>query len=116
LEILNNVKSIATDISHTFGLTKAQAEEIVKEVFNSVVDELMKSGAVGIKHFGSFKVVEQKNMKYFDFKTKKVSAIKRNVITFYPSQNFKKLANDVDADKIHAKRLAKKAPKTVATP
>jgi nucleoid DNA-binding protein len=112
LEILNDIKSFATDISHTFGIPRSQAEEIVKEVFNSLVDKLTSSGAVGVKHFGSFKIVKQRNMKFFDFKSQKVKEIVRNVITFYPSQNFKRLANSVDAEAVHASRLSKKAAKT----
>jgi nucleoid DNA-binding protein len=93
INLVNDIPDIARSISHAYGIDRKIADEIVKDVLNSIQDTLLSNGIAGLKNFGTFKVRHDPGMKFYDFVTKSVQVVGRNVIVFHPSDGFKRMAN-----------------------
>jgi len=49
-------KDLGKMIAEAAGITQAQAQEIVRWVFNGIIEALVEEGRIGIRNFGVFQV------------------------------------------------------------
>jgi len=81
---------LATAIYSSIGLSHKEAVRFVSIVFENISDAIMLDGEAKIEQFGSFKKNYKKPRIGRNPKTMEEYEIKaRNVVTFYPSKNFK---------------------------
>lgn len=84
-------KEIAEAIAKKLKVTDLLAKQIVKEVFSTVIDTVVKEGRLELRNFGVFSVKERKPRKARNPKTgAEVLLPARKVMVFKPGYNVKK--------------------------
>ena len=84
-------KEIAEAIARKLKITDLLAKQIVKEVFSSIIDTVIKEGRLEMRNFGVFSIRERKPRKARNPKTgAEVSLPARKVMVFKPGYNVKK--------------------------
>ncbi len=85
---------IANEIYEEIGLSKKEAAEIIETILNTVKNVLQKGETVKIAGFGNFVVRSKRSRKGRNPKTgEEIGITPRRVVTFRPSQVFKKFVN-----------------------
>ncbi len=85
---------IANEIYERIGISKKEAADIVETVLNTVKGVLRKGETVKIAGFGNFVVRSKRARKGRNPKTgEEIGITPRRVVTFRPSQVFKKYVN-----------------------
>ena len=89
-------KEIINSIYMQLGFSKKMIENILEDIFDVLLESLVKHGKVKISNFGTFILRHKKKRLGRNPKTKKDAIIsERNVILFKPSKFFKdKINND----------------------
>ena len=76
------------------GFSKKISENLFDDIFESILENLMKHNKLKISNFGTFTVKNKKSRPGLNFKTKEKRIIsERNVVLFKPSKKFKELIN-----------------------
>lgn len=84
-------KEIAEAIAQKLNITDLLAKQIVKEVFSSIIDTVIKEGRLEMRNFGVFSIKDRKPRKARNPKTgAEVSLPARKVMVFKPGYNVKK--------------------------
>ena len=87
-------KSLSNKIYKTLGFSKNFSSIIVDNLFNTLVDEIIKTNKVKISSFGTFTVINKNERVGRNPKTKiEAKIIARKVVKFKPSVLFKKKIN-----------------------
>ncbi|MBI1823064.1 MAG: integration host factor subunit alpha [Nitrospirae bacterium] len=86
---------ITTELFEKIGVSKKEGAEILEIILSTVKDVLKKGEVVKIAGFGNFVVRQKKERKGRNPKTgQEIGITPRKVVTFRPSQVFKKYVND----------------------
>ena len=86
---------IANEIYEEIGLSKKEAAEIIETILDTLKSQLHKGETVKIAGFGNFVVRSKKSRKGRNPKTgEEIGITPRRVVTFRPSQVFKKFVNN----------------------
>ena len=76
------------------GFSKKISENLFDDIFEVIIDNLIKFKKIKISNFGTFILKNKKSRPGYDFKTKEKKIIKeRSVVLFKPSKEFKKYIN-----------------------
>ena len=87
-------KEIINSIYMQLGYSKKLIENILEDMFDTLLESLKEKGKVKISNFGTFILRHKKSRIGRNPKTKKEAIIsERNVILFKPSNEFKKKIN-----------------------
>ena len=79
------------------GFSKKISESLFDDIFDVIVDDLIKYKKLKISNFGTFILKNKKSRPGYNFKTKEKKIIKeRNVVLFKPSKEFKNFVNKND--------------------
>ena len=79
------------------GFSKKISESLFDDIFDVIVDNLIKYKKLKISNFGTFILKNKKSRPGYNFKTKEKKIIKeRNVVLFKPSKEFKNFVNKND--------------------
>ena len=90
-------KDLVNTIYMQIGFSKNITENLIEDFFSSIIDNINKNKKVKISNFGTFTLREKKNRIGRNPKTKEEKIIlKRNVVLFKPSKDFKTLINQYD--------------------
>lgn len=85
---------IANGVYERVGISKKEAAEIIEVVLDTIKDMLQKGETVKIAGFGNFVVRSKRARKGRNPKTgEEIGITPRRVVTFRPSQVFKKYVN-----------------------
>ena len=85
---------IASEFIDTLGISKKESADILEVILNSIKEDLRKGETVKIAGFGNFIVRQKRARKARNPKTgEEVGISPRRVVTFKPSQIFKKFVN-----------------------
>ena len=85
---------IANEIYEQIGLSKKEAAEIIETILETLKEVLEKGETIKIAGFGNFVVRSKRARKGRNPKTgKEIGITPRRVVTFRPSQVFKKYVN-----------------------
>ena len=85
---------ITTDLFDKIGISKKEGAEILEIILSTVKEVLKKGEVVKIAGFGNFVVRQKKERKGRNPKTgEEIGISPRKVLTFRPSQIFKKIVN-----------------------
>ena len=88
-------KDLVNSIYMQIGFSKKITELIIDDIFNIILDGIIKNNKVKIAKFGTFILRKKKERIGRNPKTKESALIKeRNVILFKPSKEFKKFINN----------------------
>ena len=88
-------KDLVNSIYMQIGFSKKITELIIDDIFNIILDGIIKNNKVKISKFGTFILRKKKERIGRNPKTKESALIKeRNVILFKPSKEFKKFINN----------------------
>lgn len=86
---------LADEVVEKLGVSKKESTDIIQMVLDSIRGELEKGQTVKIAGFGNFVVREKKARKGRNPKTgEEIGITPRRVVTFRPSQVFKKFVNE----------------------
>jgi len=86
---------ITTELFEKIGVSKKEGAEILEIILSTIKDVLKKGEVVKIAGFGNFVVRQKKERKGRNPKTgEEIGITPRKVVTFRPSQVFKKYVND----------------------
>ncbi len=86
---------LADEVVEKLGVSKKESTDIIQMVLDSIRIELEKGKTVKIAGFGNFVVREKKARKGRNPKTgEEIGITPRRVVTFRPSQVFKKFVNE----------------------
>jgi integration host factor subunit alpha len=89
---------IANDLYEKIGIPKKEAVDIVEIVLDTIKQTLQKGETVKIAGFGNFVVRSKRERKGRNPKTgEEIGITPRKVVTFKPSQIFKKDVNSLEA-------------------
>lgn len=73
-------------------IPRVKAKKFIESFFSSLTDTLKENGTITLRGFGSFKIVERKERKIINPKTKKYyKTSPKKILTFKPYNKFKKL-------------------------
>ena len=87
--------TLAKAIFYEMGIPVSIAQDIVDSVFDNISKHTAQDGTVKIPNFGSFYVKEKQKRIGRDLNTlKEVLIDARKVVSFYPSNQLKRLVND----------------------
>jgi integration host factor subunit alpha len=90
---------IATEVFEKLGIPKKDASDILELMLDSIKGVLQKGETVKIAGFGNFVVRHKRARKGRNPKTgEEIGITPRKVVTFRPSQVFKRYVNDAQAD------------------
>tara|TARA_Y100000816_G_C25636577_1_gene339068 strand:- start:25 stop:318 length:294 start_codon:yes stop_codon:yes gene_type:complete len=90
-------KDIINSIYMQIGFSKKISESLFDDIFDIIVDNLIKYKKLKISNFGTFILKNKKSRPGYNFKTKEKKIIKeRNVVLFKPSKEFKNFVNKND--------------------
>ena len=90
-------KDIINSIYMQIGLSKKISEVLFDDIFNLIVENLIKYKKIKISNFGTFILKQKKSRPGYNFMTKEKKIIKeRNVVLFRPSKEFKMYINKND--------------------
>jgi integration host factor subunit alpha len=85
---------IANDVYEKVGISKKEASDIVENILNTIKSVLQQGETVKIAGFGNFVVRKKRARKGRNPKTgEEIGITPRKVVTFRPSQVFKKYVN-----------------------
>ncbi len=85
---------IANEVFDKLGISKKESADILEVILNSVKEVLKKGEMVKIAGFGNFVVRQKRARKGRNPKTgEEIGITPRRVVTFRPSQVFKKFVN-----------------------
>lgn len=71
---------------------RVKAKKFVESFFSSLIEILKEKGTVTLRGFGNFKLVERKERKIINPKTKKfIKTSPKKILTFKPYNKFKNL-------------------------
>ena len=87
-------KDIINSIYMQIGFSKKISENLFDDIFDCILENLIKHNKLKISNFGTFTVKNKKSRPGLNFKTKEKRIIsERNVVLFKPSKKFKELIN-----------------------
>ena len=90
-------KQIINSIYMQLGYSKNLIENIIKDIFDILLENLKEKGKVKISNFGTFILRHKKSRIGRNPKTKKEAIIsERNVVLFKPSKSLKNKINNVN--------------------
>tara|TARA_Y100000590_G_C15507730_1_gene934193 strand:- start:150 stop:443 length:294 start_codon:yes stop_codon:yes gene_type:complete len=90
-------KEIINSIYMQLGYSKNLIENIIKDIFDILLENLKEKGKVKISNFGTFILRHKKSRIGRNPKTKKEAIIsERNVVLFKPSKSLKNKINNVN--------------------
>ncbi len=90
-------KDIINSIYMQIGLSKKISEVLFDDIFDLIVENLIKYKKIKISNFGTFILKQKKSRPGYNFMTKEKKIIKeRNVVLFRPSKEFKMYINKND--------------------
>ena len=90
-------KDIVNSIYMQIGYSKKVSENLFDDIFQVIIDNLIKYKKLKISNFGTFILKDKKSRPGYNFKTKQKKIItKRNVVLFKPSKEFKHYINNND--------------------
>ena len=79
------------------GLSKKISEVLFDDIFDLIVENLIKYKKIKISNFGTFILKQKKSRPGYNFMTKEKKIIReRNVVLFRPSKEFKMYINKND--------------------
>ena len=85
---------IANEVFEKIGVSKKESADILEVILNSIKEVLKKGEVVKIAGFGNFVVRQKRARKGRNPKTgEEIGITPRRVVTFRPSQVFKKFVN-----------------------
>jgi integration host factor subunit alpha len=88
-------KDLVNLVYMQIGFSKSISENLIDEFFSIIVSNLKKEKKVKISNFGTFSIRQKKLRIGRNPKTKEEKMISaRNVVSFKPSKEFKKLLNN----------------------
>tara|TARA_Y100000590_G_C15453786_1_gene913747 strand:+ start:199 stop:492 length:294 start_codon:yes stop_codon:yes gene_type:complete len=88
-------KNLTSKIYQNIGFSKNYSSTIVDDIFETLIQELLKSNIVKISSFGTFKVVNKKKRIGRNPKTKVEAVISpRKIVKFVPSTLVKEKLNN----------------------
>ena len=87
-------KDIINSIYMQIGFSKKISENLFDDIFDCILENLIKYNKLKISNFGTFTVKNKKSRPGMNFKTKEKRIIsERNVVLFKPSKKFKEFIN-----------------------
>ena len=87
-------KDIINSIYMQIGFSKKISENLFDDIFDCILENLIKHNKLKISNFGTFTVKNKKSRPGLNFKTREKRIIsQRNVVLFKPSKKFKELIN-----------------------
>ena len=87
-------KDIVNAVYMQIGFSKKISDNLIDDIFECIVENLIKHNKLKISKFGSFIIKNKKSRPGINFKTKEKKMIsERNVVLFKPSKEFKKFIN-----------------------
>ena len=87
-------KDIINSIYMQIGFSKKISENLFDDIFDCILENLIKHNKLKISNFGTFTVKNKKSRPGLNFKTKEKRIIsERNVVLFKPSKKFKEFIN-----------------------
>tara|TARA_B100001250_G_C19314240_1_gene577577 strand:+ start:16 stop:318 length:303 start_codon:yes stop_codon:yes gene_type:complete len=87
-------KDIINSIYMQIGFSKKISENLFDDIFECILENLIKHNKLKISNFGTFTVKNKKSRPGLNFKTKEKKIIaERNVVLFKPSKKFKEFIN-----------------------
>ena len=88
-------KDLVNIVYMQIGFSKQISENLIDEFFSLIISNLKKNKSVKISNFGTFSVRSKKSRVGRNPKTKEIKTIlKRDVVLFKPSKEFKKFINN----------------------
>ena len=92
-------KDLVNLVYMQIGFSKQISENLIDELFSSIVLNLKKEKKIKISKFGTFSIRYKKKRIRRNPKTKEEKIISsRKVVLFKPSKDFKKLINELNND------------------
>ena len=87
-------KDIINSIYMQIGFSKKISENLFDDIFDCILENLIKYNKLKISNFGTFTVKNKKSRPGLNFKTREKKIIsERNVVLFKPSKKFKEFIN-----------------------
>ena len=87
-------KDIINSIYMQIGFSKKISENLFDDIFDCILENLIKHNKLKISNFGTFTVKNKKSRPGLNFKTREKRIIsQRNVVLFKPSKKFKEFIN-----------------------
>ena len=87
-------KDIVNSVYMQIGFSKKISENLFDDIFEVIIDNLIKFKKIKISNFGTFILKNKKSRPGYNFKTKEKKLItERSVVLFKPSKEFKKYIN-----------------------
>ena len=87
-------KDIINSIYMQIGFSKKISENLFDDIFECILENLIKYNKLKISNFGTFTLKNKKSRPGLNFKTKEKKIIsERNVVSFKPSKKFKEFIN-----------------------
>ena len=92
-------KDLVNLVYMQIGFSKQISENLIDELFSSIVLNLKKEKKIKISKFGTFSIRDKKKRIGRNPKTKEEKVISsRNVVLFKPSKDFKEVINELKND------------------
>lgn len=80
-------REIVKQIADRCNITHLQAQDIVQQTFDAIVETLLKGGRIELRNFGVFEVKRRNGRKGYNPRTgDKVDVPPKNVVTFKPGK------------------------------
>ena len=90
-------KDIVNAVYMQIGFSKKISDNLIDDIFECIVENLIKHKKLKISKFGSFIIKNKKSRPGINFKTKEKKMIsERNVVLFKPSKDFKNYINNYE--------------------
>ena len=90
-------KDIINSIYMQIGFSKKISENLFDDIFECILENLIKYNKLKISNFGTFTIKNKKSRPGLNFKTKEKKIIfERNVVLFKPSKKFKEFINSTN--------------------
>ena len=87
-------KDIINSIFMQIGFSKKISENLFDDIFDCILENLIKYNKLKISNFGTFTIKNKKSRPGLNFKTREKRIIsERNVVLFKPSKKFKEFIN-----------------------
>ena len=90
-------EEIVNSVYMQIGFSKKISLNLLEDIFESIVENLIKHKKIKISKFGTFIIKEKKSRIGINFQTRKPEVIKkRSVVLFKPSKEFKEFVNNTN--------------------
>ena len=87
-------KDIINSIYMQIGFSKKISENLFDDIFDCILENLIKHNKLKISNFGTFTIKNKKSRPGLNFKTREKRIVsERNVVLFKPSKKFKEFIN-----------------------